>query len=40
MVGKKRQCKTTWMFGVIKTKSREISSRESVGCKIIMGIKI
>jgi hypothetical protein len=34
MVGKKHQCKTSWMCGVIKTKSRE-----SVGCKI-MGIKI
>jgi hypothetical protein len=28
------------MCDVIKTKSREISSSESVGCKIIMGIKI
>jgi hypothetical protein len=27
------------MCGIIKTKSHEISSRKSVGCKIIMGIK-
>jgi hypothetical protein len=32
MVGEKHQCKTSWMCGVIKTKSREISSGESVGC--------
>jgi hypothetical protein len=24
MIGKKHQCKTSWMCGVIKTKSREI----------------
>jgi hypothetical protein len=39
MVGKKHQCKISWMCGVTKTKSHEISSLESVGCKI-MGIKI
>jgi hypothetical protein len=26
MVGKKHQCETSWMCGVIKTKSSEISS--------------
>jgi N-acetyl-anhydromuramyl-L-alanine amidase AmpD len=35
MVGKKHQCKTSWMCGVIKTKGRENSSRESVGCEIV-----
>jgi hypothetical protein len=39
MVGKNISVKTSWMCGVIKTKGREISSRESVGCEIV-GIKI